>query len=284
MKGSRVRKRKDTIAADGSSTGIGTIEDGGATKVRDVVRSWGAYKRGQLGRTAANVANCLNPLLCDFSGNSSRAMKNPDNVNTIGSGKFHSFVIKESGDILAWGYNKFAQTAFVPPAASVLRHDSKVDKPSTVASLRGQRVHCSTGGVDFSVALTADGRCLSWGSFQDGVWGIPDTAMPDEADFNKVADLGDGIQIPAIMKVPTFVPGTNAHDKRIKMVSAGWTHTIAVTSGGKALGWGSNAHYEIHPDKTKHPINDAVEIPMEGLRVVEAAAGRFFTILLVQSE
>ncbi|KAL3435799.1 regulator of chromosome condensation 1/beta-lactamase-inhibitor protein II, partial [Aspergillus tetrazonus] len=276
MKGPRVRKRKDTITAGGSSIG-------GATKVRDVVRSWGAYKRGQLGRTAANIANCLNPLLCDFSGNSSRVLKNPDNVSSIGSGKFHSFVIRESGDFLAWGYNKFAQAAFVPPAASVLRRDSKVDKPSTVAGLRGQRVHCSTGGVDFSVALTADGRCLSWGSFQNGVRSIPDTAMPDEPDFNKVAGPDDGTQIPAIMKVPTFVPGINAHDKRIQTVSAGWTHTIAVTNGGKALGWGSNDHYEIHPDETKHPINDPVEIPMEGLRVVEAAAGRFFTILLVQS-
>ncbi|KAL4978211.1 regulator of chromosome condensation 1/beta-lactamase-inhibitor protein II [Aspergillus desertorum] len=265
-----------------NSAGIAPKREG--TQVRNVVRSWGAHKRGQLGRTAANDANCLTPLLCDFSGNSSRAMKYPDNVATIGSGKFHSFVIKESGNILAWGYNKFAKTGIVPPAASpVLRHDSKVDRPGTVTSLAGQRTNCLTGGVNFSVAVTDDGRCLSWGSIQDGVLGIPDMAMPCEADIIKVAN-GDGTQIPAIVKVPTSVPGLNIDGTKIKMVSAGWTHTVAVTKCGKALGWGSNDHYEIHPDKTKHPIKDAVEIPMKDLRVVEAAAGCFFTILLVQSE
>ncbi|KAL4992146.1 hypothetical protein BDW68DRAFT_173464 [Aspergillus falconensis] len=285
-KGLRSRKRRDTVAADGSTSTAGTADDGDATKFRDVVRSWGTYKRGQLGRTAANDANCLTPLLCDFSGNSSRAMKYPDSVTTIGSGKFHSFVIKESGNILAWGYNKFTQTGIVPPAASsVLRHDSKVDRPGTVTSLAGQRANCPTGGVDFSIVVTEDGRCLSWGSIQDGLLGIPDTAMPGEVDIIKVAGPnGDGTQIPAIVKVPTSVPGLNGDGSKIEMVSAGWTHTVAVTKGGKALGWGSNDHYEIHPDKTKHSIKDAVEIPMKGLRVVEAAAGRFFTILLVQSE
>ncbi|KAL6235557.1 regulator of chromosome condensation 1/beta-lactamase-inhibitor protein II [Aspergillus navahoensis] len=284
-KGLRGRKRKETIAADGSASVAGTTDEGGATKVRDVVRSWGAYKRGQLGRTAANDANCFTPLLCDFTGNSSRAMKYPDNVSTISSGKFHSLV-KESGNILAWGYNKFARTGILPQAASpVLRHDSKVDKPSTVTCRAGQRANSPTGGVDFSAAVTDDGRCLGWGSIQDGVLGTPDTAMPGEADINKVEGPdAHGTQIPAIVKVPTSVLGLNGDGTKIKMISAGWTHTVAVTKGGKALGWGSNNHYEIHPDKAKHPIKDAVEIPMRGLRVVEAAAGRFFTILLVQSE
>lgn len=188
------------------------------------------------------------------------------------------------GDVYAWGYNRHGQTGVVDDV-NLLAGDSTVSVPTGLegvglglglGSLEPDREYMLTGGRDYSLVVTDDGRCLSWGSTGGNVLGIRKEMMSED-------DLlfDENSETPSILTKPTSLSGV---DSRVEKASAGLGHSILVTQSGTAYAWGSNGEYEV-----KQPRSDGVELPsalqtstLRGLRVVDAAAGRQFSVLLVE--
>jgi alpha-tubulin suppressor-like RCC1 family protein len=101
--------------------------------------------------------------------------------------------------------------------------------PITVRLPKGTRVTTVAAGYDSSLALTATGRVLAWGSnrFGQGTFTGPGTC----------AVFGVCSTTPIIVKLPK---GT-----RVTAVAAGYAHSLALASTGQVLAWGSNEDGEL---------------------------------------
>jgi regulator of chromosome condensation len=188
--------------------------------------------------------------------------------------------VKGDGYVYAWGYNRYGQTGVIDDV-NLLGADSTVPVPTGLeglglGSLEPDREYILTGGRDHSLAVTEDGRCLSWGSIGGNSLGVrQDMMSEDDLLFE------DGSETPRILTKPTMVSGV---ESRVEKASVGWGHSILVSKSGTAYAWGSNGEYEV-----KQPRSDGLELPsavqtspLRGLRVVDAAAGRQFSVLLVE--
>ncbi|KAL4926256.1 uncharacterized protein BDV17DRAFT_293682 [Aspergillus undulatus] len=278
------RKPNKTEQKDSSTDTGSDFEE----KVKSHVYAWGACQRDELGRKMVarqrSNASCLIPRRCVIPG----LAKNIVDIASIGAGKYHSFITKLDGSVYAWGFNRFGQTGVVD-RVELLRFDSTVEVPTAVASLslEGQAVYTITGGRDHSLALTADGRCLSWGAIhQNGnrPLGVPKPNMSsDELIYPKGEDTS------VILGTPTPIFGVEGNVVRI---TSGPNHSIAVTKKGIAYAWGSNSEFEtgLPHSNIVATGGDIVELPtallggaLKGRTVVGATAGDGFSVLLVDA-
>ncbi|OJJ60908.1 hypothetical protein ASPSYDRAFT_118172, partial [Aspergillus sydowii CBS 593.65] len=248
------------------------------TKPENAVFAWGAYKRDQLGRRilgrqrAAATAG-LTPRLVALPGGKTKC-----DIASIGAGAYHSFAVRVDGYVYAWGYNRYGQTGVVDDGVNLFERDSTVSVPTglegvALGCLDADMEYMLTGGADHSLAVTNDGRCLSWGYIEGNALGIrKETMSEDDLLFE------EGSKMPSILAKPMTVPGV---DSRVEKASAGLGHSIVVTNSGTAYAWGSNGDYEV-----RQPRSNGADLPsaiqtsvLRGLRVVDAAAGRQFSVL-----
>lgn len=87
-----------------------------------------------------------------------------------------------------------------------------------------------SGGVNHTLALTADGDCLAWGRLDFGTIGIEISSLP--VDDPKSVVKNDGV--PRILLTPTKVAL-----EKVSHICAGPTHNLVV-SDNKAYSWGYN--------------------------------------------
>ncbi|WP_025617523.1 Ig-like domain repeat protein [Salinispora cortesiana] len=163
--------------------------------------AWGANNSGQLGN--GTVTSSSTPI----------AVRLPAGtvVAAIAAGRDHNLVLTSTGPaaLLAWGANSEGQ----------LGDGTRFGRstPVAVALPPGPIVTAVTGGGDHSLALTADGAALAWGS-------------------NSRGQLGDGTTTDSLVPVTAALPvGTEA-----TAVAAGRTHSAVLASDGTALAWGGN--------------------------------------------
>ncbi|KAL4938207.1 hypothetical protein BDV06DRAFT_226222 [Aspergillus oleicola] len=279
-KGKTTKARKARTTKAKSKDSESDTSESTEEKIKSHVYAWGAHMRDQLGRKIIgrqrNNASCLIPRQCVIP---SLAVGSCD-IASIGAGGYHSFITKLDGSVYAWGYNRFGQTG-AGKHSQVLQHDSTVQVPSCVGTLEFQSAYSITGGANTSLALTADGRCLSWGAINnDNITALGvNRANMSEDDLIYLADSDE----PAILERPTLVSGIEGC---IAKTSAGPSHSIAVTKRGVAYAWGSNGQFEVGS-----PRCECVELPstveggeLKGRRVVGAAAGNKFSVLLVEEQ
>lgn len=271
----RITKSKPKSKARAKTTTTTT------TKPENAVFAWGAYKRDQLGRRilgrqrAAATAG-LTPRLVALPGGKTKC-----DIASIGAGAYHSFAVRVDGYVYAWGYNRYGQTGVVDDGVNLFERDSTVSVPTglegvALGCLDADMEYMLTGGADHSLAVTNDGRCLSWGYIEGNALGIrKETMSEDDLLFE------EGSKMPSILAKPMTVPGV---DSRVEKASAGLGHSIVVTNSGTAYAWGSNGDYEV-----RQPRSNGADLPsaiqtsvLRGLRVVDAAAGRQFSVLLVE--
>lgn len=275
-----------------TTTRANTTASPAKDKTKHAIYAWGANKRGQLGckitrRQQDNLKSLL-PHLCAFP----RTTKYDDEA-IIGAGSFHSFAAKLNDSVYAWGYNSFGQTGlYEGQGVQVLKDNSVIEFPKQVDNLQKNRPSQITGGDHHSIAITEDGRCLSWGSIYHNVLGVPLSTL-------RAHDvLDDGAQTnprPLMPKEPFLVQGIGVQNA---MAAAGPGHSIAVaerlpavdgTPGvhGKAYAWGSNRECEVTNDNLPFGAEAPYRVCRgpDGIRnrhVISASAGREFSVLLVE--
>ena len=180
------------------------------------VFAWGRNQQGQLGD--GTQINRLVPT--EITDNF--PLLNQEHVVLIASGDVHSFAITNLNRVFAWGNNTYAKlgtgntTAFISP----------IEITSQFSLRPGELIVDIQAGIDFSMALTNQGRVFTWGR-------------------NTYGQIGDGSTTQR--NIPTdittgFLLGQN---EKVIQISAGHDHAMALTNQGNLYAWGRNTYGQI---------------------------------------
>ena len=175
-------------------------------------------------------------------------------VTAVSAGGYHNLALTSDGSVLAWGYNEFGALGDGTTTNS--------STPIPVHLPAGTRVTAVSAGLFDNLALTSDGSVLAWG-------------------LNDYGELGDGTTNTSSTP-STPVPVDLPAGTRITAVSAGYQHSLALTSDGSVLAWGNNTYGELGDGTTTvspTPVPVAVNLPA-GTRVTAIAAGYSYSLAL----
>ncbi|MEU7023835.1 Ig-like domain repeat protein [Streptomyces sp. NPDC046203] len=205
------------------------------------VLSWGDNEYGQLGDGTTTNRSVPGPV--DFPAGT--------HIKAIAAGHFHNLALTTDNHLFAWGWNREGQ---VGDGTTIDRHTPvPVDLPA------GTEIKAIAARGNHSLALTTDGRVLAWG-------------------LNSTGQLGNGAAnfAPNPTPVQTLIPaGTD-----IVAIVAGGYYSLALTSDGHVLGWGSNAWGQVGDGTTtdRHaPV--PVDLPA-GTEIAALSAGTGHSVAL----
>ena len=177
---------------------------------------------------------------CDYDGGAmcdshSQCIKPP----TISAGKGHACGVTSTGKAMCWGLNTDGQVG---------NNTLTTQRVPIEVSWLGSDVTAISAGGYHTCALTSAGEVKCWGR-------------------NSSGQLGDASTVSK--QVPTDV---NTLGSGVTAISAGESHTCAITALGGAMCWGNNSGGRLGDNST---INKHVPTPVSGLStgVVEISAG-----------
>lgn len=170
-------------------------------------------------------------------------------VLTIACGGMHTVALTEGGVLWSWGCNDDC----------ALGRDGEEAWPAVVAgALRGERVVAVTAGDCHSVALVADGRVFSWGTYKDSNGYIGYAPQPHGGKREK-ADA------------PALVPGLDG--VCITSIASGSNHTLAAVRGEPwVFAWGCGEQGQLGREVSKE-TRVAHLVPARPALTVGARAG-----------
>ncbi|MFG2111457.1 Ig-like domain repeat protein [Streptomyces sp. NPDC048718] len=150
---------------------------------------------------------------------------------------------------LAWGFNDSGQLG--DGSITNRRTPVGVDLPA------GTQLTAIAAGQSHSIALTSDGRVLTWGG-------------------NFAGQLGDGTTTQHTTPVEALLPaGTHA-----TAVDAGRAYSMALTSDGRVFAWGQNLFGQL-ADGTTTDRHTPVEMTLPtGAHIAAIVAGDYTSVLL----
>ncbi|MGL3150673.1 hypothetical protein ACSS7Z_09960 [Microbacterium sp. A82] len=165
----------------------------------------------------------------------------------VSAGDYHSVALAADGAAYAWGDNGFGQLG--DGTGVISRVPVRVEMPAGV-----KFTQVSAGG-EHSVAVTEDGTAYAWGN-------------------NQYGQLGDGTNrrryVPVRVEMPDGVS--------ITQVSAGGSHSVAVTADGTAYAWGYNEYGQLGIGTTTNS-NVPVQVPF-GMSLTQVSAGNWHSVAL----
>jgi uncharacterized repeat protein (TIGR02543 family) len=177
------------------------------------VYAWGSNLAGKLGD--GTTVQKLVPTLIDFF-----ELNNGESIISVSAGSSHTLALSTSGRIFSWGYN-----------ASGRLGDGTTNNKNTPTLItfpqleNGEKIQNIHAAGYHSLALSTMGRVFSWGR-------------------NGSGQLGDGTLTNKL--IPTLISISQLqNDETIKQLSAGSTHSLAVTTTGRIFSWGSNFYGEL---------------------------------------
>ena len=186
---------------------------------------------------------CFAALLCE---------SNPPARAAAGSS--HSLFIDGEGRLSSCGSPPSYSAALLGHGEGVTRLNTPTRLPST---LGGERVVSVSAGKFHSLALTAGGSVWSWGN----------------GDLGR---LGHGDELEQLQ--PTKIEGLAG--QRIVALSAGNSHSLAITADGAVWSWGNGGIGRLgHGDEQEQLLPKKVE-GLAGQRVVAVSAGGFHNLAL----
>jgi len=164
-------------------------------------KCWGENYAGQLGVGTTSYLQIVGLTPLNVIGLA-------NGVKTITAGKEHTCALLMSGEVKCWGQNQYGQLGDGTYYAGHRTPMPVVGLPSDIVAISAGRFH--------NCALTSGGEVFCWGQNTNG-------------------QLGDGTTTRS--STPVKVGFSN---KTIIQISAGYSHTCAVSSGGEAFCWGAN--------------------------------------------
>ena len=148
----------------------------------------------------------------------------PGNVIAISAGGQHTLALKSDGTVWSWGGNFFGQLGYPSGVFGDLT-------PRQVNGLNSV-IAVATGGFH-NLALRADGTVWAWGANGYGQLGITSSETCTSYAF---VDATQSCQT-----TPIQVPGISG----VTGISASFTHSVALKSGGIVYAWGDNRYGQL---------------------------------------
>ncbi|KAI2631308.1 RCC1/BLIP-II [Hypomontagnella submonticulosa] len=228
------------------------------------VYAWGCGEQGQIGRTIPvyHPESALKPQgVGHLPLRGAKAVK-------VACGSYHSFVLDQEGRVFAWGLNNMGELA-IPDHAG--ENDAHEMRPRLVEALLDYKIVDIAGGQHHSLAVTDDGKLLTWGRIDGHQVGLRAESFTEE---NTIFDEHGR---PRILIRPTVVPDMPL----VVLVAAGGDHSLVLTAEGKAYSWGFSSS-----GRTGLNTEDDVEVPtlinsksVRDTKLTFADAGGPFSVL-----
>jgi alpha-tubulin suppressor-like RCC1 family protein len=156
-------------------------------------------------------------------------------VMAIAAGGYHTCALKTNGSVWCWGYNAYGQLGN--------GNTTQQTSPVAVTTLTSGIAAIAAGG-SHSCAVSNAGAVSCWG-------------------YNSSGQLGDNTTTQRTS--PVAVSGATSD---VASVTAGWSFTCALTTGGAAKCWGNNGYGQLGDNTT---ANKSAPITVGGLSTGVAA-------------
>ena len=231
---------------------------------------WGENRNGNLGEGTTTDRHTPTAVLTAGAllGKTLTAVE-----NSIGG--YHTLALASDGKVFAWGFNSYG----------LLGDGTTTDRLEPVAvdmtgALLGKTVTAIAAGRTYSLVLTADNKLYTWGDNAHGQLGDGTTTAQTTAvavdmtgalsgkTIARIAaggfsaavlttdglvftwgrgdkgQLGNGGTANSSVPVALDMSGVLA-TKTVTQISGGYEHFLALTTDGRAYGWGTNADYQL---------------------------------------
>jgi alpha-tubulin suppressor-like RCC1 family protein len=136
------------------------------------------------------------------------------NITAVAVGYFHSLALSKDGKIYATGDNYAGQLG--------LSDNNPRDTFTEITDLSNKNITAVVAGYSYSLALSNDGRVYAAGQ-------------------NDYGQLGFGDNNP----INTFTEVTDLKDKNITAVTAGYSHSLALSNDGRVYAAGQNDYGQL---------------------------------------
>ena len=166
-----------------------------------------------------------------------------DNLKAIKvcCGNEHSLIISKNKNVYGFGNNEDGLLGLLdktiktykPTKINFIANNDNV----TIEDYNGKIIDISCGTVH-NLALTEDGKVFSWGSFQGGQLGLSSEFLLNE-NQKKTKDKE------MYLSKPTLIPLFRKEDIKIKKISCGEAHSLALTEKGKVYSWGFGSNGQL---------------------------------------
>jgi alpha-tubulin suppressor-like RCC1 family protein len=128
---------------------------------------------------------------------------------SIGTGPFHAVCVTEQGQVYSFGDNRYEK----------LGHKAENILPNRVLGLMGQRIISTACGLDFSLALSANGKVFSWGyggDHENWIYALMFREIPGALGHGNMRNY--------------YVPSLIEELEDVVQIEAGYYHSLALTS------------------------------------------------------
>lgn len=159
--------------------------------------------------------------------------------------------------LVGWGYDNALQ------GNSTISYGKSPSLLANEGGLAGKTIVATSPGGNYALALTADGKIYAWGD-------------------NGVGQLGDGTQVTKTVPVQVDASGALA-GKTVVAISAGASHSLALTSDGMVYAWGDNFYGRLGDGTTQmrlSPVAVNAAGALAGKTVVAIEAGSSHSMAL----
>lgn len=184
---------------------------------------------------------------------------------TVAAGGSHSGAIK-NGKLYTWGRNNLAQTGLGYSSEPDEESDGVHPLTPTHVTLPEDTEFVSLSfNQNYSLAIDTEGDIWSWG-------------------YNKYGELGRGEVDDNCSITSTSACGKTIGKidvDNIVLISAGYSHALALDNNGTIWSWGTNKDGELGTGETNDTVKTPIEVDMnDSLNIIQIAAGSDFSMAL----
>lgn len=176
-------------------------------------------------------------------------------VVSVACGDYHSLAVTDDGKLYSWGWATFQGSESMSPGA--LKGNDALPQ-QIEGELSARKVCLVAGGRRHTLVATQDHQLFSLGIGENGQLGCGST---------------DNTRLPKRILELSGVP--------LASLSAGWGHSVAITTGGEVYAWGWNEEGQCGIGHREQAVLTPQKIvALKGVQVRFCAAGADHTILL----